>query len=48
MLYWAYILIALLILVLTVHEFWKNESFQMKICACFVIMPLVLRVLMLK
>lgn len=48
MLFWAYILIALLILVLVVREFWVNDSMQMKICACLVIMPLVLRVLMLK
>lgn len=48
MLFWAYILIALLILMLTVREFWVNESMQMKLCACLVIIPLVLRVLMLK
>ncbi len=48
MLFWIYIFIALLVLVLTFYEFWTNPSWQMKICACLVMIPLVLRVLQLK
>ncbi|MBO4872979.1 MAG: hypothetical protein J5496_06155 [Lachnospiraceae bacterium] len=45
---WIYRGIALLILVLTGRELWKEEKMQMKLCACFVMIPLLLRVLMIK
>ena len=48
LLMWIYRAIALLILVLTVRALWKEEKMQMKICACFVVIPLLLRVLMIK
>jgi len=44
----VYRLIALLILIVVFREFWSEKTIAGKICACMVMVPLALRVLMIK
>lgn len=45
---WIYRAIALLILAFVVKDFWVEESPALKVTACMVMVPLALRVLMIK
>ena len=45
---WIYRAIALLLLVYVTRDFWKEESPAKKILACMVMVPVALRVLMIK
>jgi hypothetical protein len=44
----VYRLIALLIIVAVFRDFWSEKTVSGKICACMVMIPLALRVLMIK
>ena len=45
---WVYRGIALLLLIYVTRDFWKEEAPAKKIVACMAIIPLMLRVLMIK
>lgn len=48
MITWVYRAIVLLFLVFTFRDFWKEVSPAKKITACMVMVPLTLRLLMIK
>lgn len=48
MLTWIYRAIALLFVIFVFRDFWKESSPAKKITACMVMVPLTLRVLMIK
>lgn len=48
MLFWTYWLIAALVLALTVRELYKSSDWRLQLSAAVVIVPLVLRVFLLK
>lgn len=48
MITWIYRAIALLFVVFTFRDFWKETKPSRKITACMVMVPLTLRVLMIK
>mgnify|MGYP000886976178 FL=1 len=48
MMTWVYRAIALLLVVYVARNFWKDDSPARKITACMVMVPLALRVLMIK
>ncbi len=48
MMTWVYRAIALLVLIFVVKDFWEENSPSKKVGACMVMIPLVLRVLMIK
>ncbi len=45
---WVYRAIVLFVLVIVAKDFWEDESPSRKITACMVMVPLALRVLMIK
>ena len=45
---WVYRAIALLLLVYVGRDFWKDDSPAKKVIACMVMIPLALRVLLIK
>lgn len=48
MITWIYRAIVLLVLIFVSKEFWEETTISAKICACMVMLPLTLRVLMIK